>query len=358
MGGLIGLLPRPRIGGRTRTRAAVAALTLTFLWAPTPAEGASIRAAYFYDYMDLHHLDTLASAGFNRAIVRIIGDSLGSGPETPLRDWFRRGSDLGVEVVPDWLVQSQSRLEALHTRRRYVWGPGNREPNIACPLDSAYWRSALLDRAEEMIAALPGAKRLAIDLEIHSGSRKYYDAGPCRCEACLDEYTRGRGAEFGGRGARSDLMSYQELRLTRILTALLRTFAARHPGVEIGVLDLDRDTFVHGSPARALARSNVPTASYSERSYAKGGVTLRDARKRLDTLGLPNAPLVGGLWLKRFPPRQVPAALRSVIDRADGYFVFTTYSLWREPSRLTGPYTLLGSPAEYWRALREVNRTP
>jgi hypothetical protein len=57
-----------------------------------------------------------------------------------------------------------------------------------------------------------------------------------------------------------------------------------------------------------------------------------------------------------YPPRDVISALRSIEERADGYFVFTPFSLWLEPSKLYGPCTLQGAPADYWQALRETNQ--
>ena len=44
-------------------------------------------------------------------------------------------------------------------------------------------------------------------------------------------------------------------------------------------------------------------------------------------------------------------------DRAEGYFIFTTYSL-DHPATLDGAYELRGHPTEYWRVLAEANRKP
>jgi hypothetical protein len=101
----------------------------------------------------------------------------------------------------------------------------------------------------------------------------------------------------------------------------------------------------------------VPTVDYCERSYTSAGASLPGARARLRALGHAATPLVGGLWLKQFPPANLPHALRSVRDRADGYFIFTTYSL-DHPVSLDGAYELRGHPTEYWRVLAEANRKP
>jgi hypothetical protein len=227
-------------------------------------------------------------------------------------------------------------------------------------MDSAYWKSALFERADDLFEAVPGLTGVAADLELYFAGRKHYDAGPCRCAACLAEYTGQADARTspGDAWKLSGLLAYQESRLAAILTSQLRRFAGRHPGAELAVLDLDYDSFVHRALARALARARVPTTNYCERSYRAGGVVLAGARTRLQALGLKNARLVGGLWLKRWAPRDLPYGVRSILERADGYFAFTTYSLWLDPSRLSGPYTLPGSTPDYWRAFQEVNRSP
>ena len=139
-----------------------------------------------------------------------------------------------------------------------------------------------------------------------------------------------------------------------MLTGVLEEFARRFPGVELGVLDLDRNLFPHRALARALARTGVPTADYSECSYATAGDPLDAARTRLDRLGLAKAPLYGGLWLQRFTPEQLRPALESIDRHADGFFIFTTYSLWQQPARLDGPYTLKAPAARYAQALAEA----
>jgi hypothetical protein len=318
-----------------------------------------IRAAYIYDYMDADHLDSLALVDFNRAVVRLVGDSLGYEQAAGLDSLVSRGSKSGVEVVLDFLLESPERLATLPSARRYTWGGGEVESTMGCPSDTLFWKNALFDRAEEILRAVPGVRKLAVDLEGHSGGRKHYDAGPCRCPQCLAEYT---GALLGHYRPRdvwrlSGLTGYQEARLTQLLGSLMREFSRRHPGVEVGVFDLDFDSFVHRALARALAKSGVPTIDYCERTYDSGPGALAGARARLKMLGLGHAPLVGGLWLKRCAPRDLPAIARSIRALADGYFVFTTYSLWREPSRLTGPYTLQGRPAEYWHAIAQANRS-
>lgn len=342
-----------------RSGAALAALAaLVLLPAAPPSAAAPVRAAYFYDYMGVDHLDSLAAAGFDRAVIHWITDSLGTRGALKLNAFLDRGRRVGIVVTPEWALQARARLAALPTARRYTWGAGTVENDVGCPLDSLFWRSALLDRADEILAAAPGVTRLAVDLEIYFGGRHHYDAGPCRCPYCLREYLG--GAMLGGRDPRrlAGLLGWERSRLTRLLAALLSEFATAHPGVELGVFDLDYDSFVHRALARALARAHVPTADYTERTYGTAGGSAPAARAVLDALGLEGAPLIGGLWLKRFAPKDVPAALQSLLDRADGYFVFTTYSLWLDPSKLAGPYTLPGDPASYWAAFRQANRIP
>src|SRR5262249_22048349 len=155
-------------------------------------------------------------------------------------------------LVPEWSLQAPSRLAALPTSRRYTWG-STVEPDVGCPADSLFWRSTLRDRALELLSAFPALRHLALDLEIYTGSRHHYDAGPCQCAACL--------AEFAARpaGAPADLEGFQEQRLTAILEALLRELATLRPGFALDVFDLDFDSFVHRAMVKALVGAGLPT---------------------------------------------------------------------------------------------------
>jgi hypothetical protein len=323
--------------------------------------------------MSPSHLDSLAAAGFNRAIVKFIGDSLGARGAPQLIGWLDRGKSVAVEVVPSWALQSRKRLAALPTARRYTSASGAAESGVGCPLDSAFWRSTFLDRAGELLDAAPGIARLAVDLEIYTGtSHHYHDV--CICDGCLAEFARATHETSPGRdrlpatasearallgdrasGFLAALQAFEEARATALLGSLVSEFARARPGVELGVFDLDLDSFVHRAMGRALARAKVATVDYSERTYATGGAGARDARSALQSLGV-TAPLVAGVWLKKWTPGQLPSAVRSLLDQSDGYFVFTTFSLWAAPSERTGAYALLGTPQQYWTALREANR--
>jgi hypothetical protein len=328
------------------------ALALAILAAHPAVAGT--RAAYFYHYMDPSHLDRLAEARFDTAVIHWISDTLGVRGTRDLQAFVAKGRATGIEVIPQWILQQPSRLAVSPADRRYTWGRGVMEPDTPCPLDSAYWRSALLDRAEEMFAAAPGIRRIAVDLEFWKGGRVHWDGGACRCRHCVAEY---RGKSPAPRDARrlSGLLAWEEAALERRLVPLLRVFAERHPGVEMGFFDLDLDLFAHRAVGRALRRAGVPTADWSERTYGSGRASVPAARARLDALGLKDTPLYGGLWLKRFTPQQLPAAISGVRESADGWWAFTTFSLWLEPAKLTGPYTLPGTQEQYWRALREAN---
>lgn len=337
-----------------------AAIAIVLALALTPSLAASaVRAAYVYDYMPPSHIDSLAACGFDRVLVHALPDSLDAAAAAKLRSLVDRGAADGVDVVPEWLLQQASRLAARPATRRYTWGHGTAEPTVACPLDSAYWRSALLDRLDETLAADPRVRRVAVDLELLNAGRHHYDAGPCQCAACIAEYAHGNARLLSRDPARlSGLMPYEEARVASIFRGLLAEIARRHPGVEVGVLDLDFASFVHRATGRALARSGVPTADYTERTYGTGAASLTDARAQLARLGLNGTPLIGGLWLKRFTPAALTAAVRAMRSEADGYFAFTTYSLWQSPARLSGPYLLQGAPGDYWTALRAANTLP
>ncbi len=317
-----------------------------------------VRAAYFYGAMPASHIDSLARAGFDRALVKFSADSLDSAATSQIRGFAVAAKRTGVTLVPSFNLQSRARLGSLRSSRRYTWGTQLKmEPDVACPLDSAYWRSALLDHAEEFLGTAPDIHGLLLDLELYAGSLHHYDRGPCRCSACLAEYAgTASPADLATRDL-PGLHAWEETRLAQILTPLLAELAGRHPGLELGVFDLDFDSFVHRALARALARSGMATMDYCEKTYAVGTSPVPAVRGRLTALGLGRAPIVGGLWLQKWAPRRLESGVAAMSSRAQGYFIFTSFSLWFNSARLTGPYTIPGSQADYWGALSRANRT-
>ncbi len=334
----------------------VAALLLTFASEPQVSLGAAaagtVRAAYCYGYMSPSHVDSLAAHGFTRAIVHTISDSIDARSVTEFRGFALRSAATGLEFVPEWLFQSDSRLALRPAARRYTWGRGTIEAAVPCPLDSVYWQRAVFDAADSVLAAVPGVARVAVDLELYRDSRHHYDAGPCRCAACLSEYLVATPALAGRDPSRlGGLAGWEESRVAAFLRPMLRQFARRHPGVRLEVFDLDLDSFVHRALGRALARTAVPTTDYTERTYSTGSGSLQAARDRLRSIGLAATPLVGGLWLKRYSPAALVVAMHAIEHAADGVFLFTTYSLVVDASKLTGGYALQGDARDYWNAL-------
>lgn len=329
------------------TRLAVLSL-LCCVSIPHPAVAAPIKAAYFYGYMSQSHMDSLAAAGFNRAVIKNVGDSLGARQLTEYRGWLDRGRRLGIEVAPSWSLQARSRLNSLPTRRRYTWSGSQVEPDVGCPADSTFWRSVLYDRAKEMLRAFPELRHLMVDLEIYTGTRTHYDSGPCYCPWCQDEYSRA----IAGRDPRHipTREAFQEVQVQNILTTLLRRIVVEHPGIEMSFFDLDLPWSVHKAMCRALATTGLKTTNFTERTYTIAASGVPAARSALQAAGL-SAPVIAGLHLKKFSPADLPGITRIVLDVADGCFIFTTYSLWENPAKLSGAYTLPASATAYWKSL-------
>ena len=72
------------------TRAALILPLLAALLPAPAAASAPVRASYFYSYMTPDHLDSLARAGFNRAIIKCIDDSLLSRGRTEYQGFLAR----------------------------------------------------------------------------------------------------------------------------------------------------------------------------------------------------------------------------------------------------------------------------
>ena len=204
---------------------AVGAVSAVVPWraGSTPAGAAApVRAAYFYSYMDTTHLDSLAAHGFSRALVHFIADSVDARSRAELAQLSHRAAALGLELAPEWLYQVRSKVAARPAARRYTWGRGVVESQAPCPLDSAYWYGALIEPAEDFLAA-QATERLVVDLELYGGTRHHFDAGPCRCASCIAEYLAGtRGLEGRDPKRLSGLLGYEETRVAAFLRPMLQ----------------------------------------------------------------------------------------------------------------------------------------
>jgi hypothetical protein len=308
---------------------------------------ATVRAAYFYDYVSYYHLDSLAASGMNRALVKFISDTLGAKGTERLRGWMGKSDRTRVVVVPAFNLQNRVRLQAAGTTRRYTWGGGTVEAEVACPQDSALLASIFLERAREFLAADGRVRGLLVDLEIYHGGIHHYDRGACQCTSCLAEYAVASASPEPP----ASMEAFQQERLAGLLAPMLAGLRLDRPHIEFGFLDLDYDSFVHRAFATAVERSQVRAVDYTERTYSVGASGLEAVKAALRDIA-PGVPVVGGLWLKRHAPSTLPQTLRDVARQSNGFFLFTTYSLWQDPALLTGTYTLQGTAAEYWQALR------
>ena len=122
--------------------------------------------------------------------------------------------------------------------------------------------STFRDRAVEILSAFPSATRLAVDLEIYTGTLHHYDAGPCRCASCLSEF-----AAAGG----TDLESFEEDRLVALLTSWLRELAACAPGSRSASISTSHRSCTAPRSARWSPRVCRPrtTASAATRAAAR-----------------------------------------------------------------------------------------
>ena len=92
-----------------------------------------VRAAYFYNYMDVDHLDSLAARGFDRAVIHWITDSLGARGTAELRAWtydniFPRIREAALEE--DYRAFDYSGARTIDGRRG--WGSTGRRSSARC----------------------------------------------------------------------------------------------------------------------------------------------------------------------------------------------------------------------------------
>jgi len=106
-----------------------------------------------------------------------------------------------------------------------------------------------------------------------------------------------------------------------------------------------------------LAVKEKPVLICSEAEYKEGVTPTLPARlARLKAAGL-SFRYLPGLMIGRHSPRQLGLQAKRCLAAADGYWLFTTYSLWQEePQKLWGPYLIKAPRDQYWQALARANR--
>ena len=131
---------------------------------------------------------------------------------------------------------------------------------------------------------------------------------------------------------------------------------AINPDFQLGIFPYEANWFYDGW-VKGLASDKSAVLICSEAEYNHGLTLSAFAQEaRLKTFGV-DFRYMPGLYFLKHSPKQMAIHARRCLDAFDGYWMFTTYSLWQdEPKKLRGAYIIQAARDQYFEALGKANR--
>ncbi|MFH1614043.1 MAG: discoidin domain-containing protein [Planctomycetota bacterium] len=256
---------------------------------------------------------------------------------------------------------------------RYI-SPG--EKAAPGPLEERYWLGQLLCEAKfaaELSNICPNVKGLLVDVEMYAGdmmwrSNSSFDDQTFRAviDRMRERNLLAKDLNPGvAREKRYEWLAENKLLETyfsierELVTEIARRFRkeidAINPDFQLGMLPYEDNWFCHGW-IKGLASERTAVLVCSESEYSPGFTPSVPATvTQLKKLGV-NFRYMPGLFFLKHSPKQIAIQARRCLDAVDGYWLFTTYSLWQpEPEKLQGAYLIQTDRQQYWDALGSAN---
>jgi len=257
---------------------------------------------------------------------------------------------------------------------RYI-APG--EKPAPGPLEERYWLGQLLCEARfaaELSTSAPSVKAFLIDVEMYAGDMMWrwnssFDDQSFRAVMSrMDEeqlLERDASPEQVSREDRyqwladnrllEDYFATAKRQVADVARRFRREIDAINPDFQLGLLPYEANWFYDGWVS-GLASERAPVLVCSEEEYASGLTSTALARMaRWKKMGA-DVRYVPGLLIGNFSPKQLGIQARRCLEATNGYWLFTTYSLWQpEPEKLWGAYQIKAPKEQYWTALAQAN---
>ena len=252
--------------------------------------------------------------------------------------------------------------------RQAVLADGRVE-RYACPLEERFWQdyllAGMLERARLADDPELQVDGLWIDFELYStvtGQRYYTNA--CYCDYCISEFAKHKGIELPElannerrawlveQGYADEYTQYLQDRVEEYATAVREQVHAVNPNLLLGFYPTPSNWSLVGV-ARAFSTERLPIILWATDTYGGGGPDRvpDDWRQHYADLGI-NARYCAGMLLRVYSAKNLAAYIYHTSAECDGYWLFTTYTLWNPVEEHSGDYYLAaGTPDDYWDAI-------
>ncbi len=300
------------------------------------------------------------------------------------RAYVQRSNELGLDLVVSTAYRKVHReqLEGLtEINHAVVQGPTRYlrvgERGVPSPLEEKYWMGQLLEEARyvaEVANENPNIRAFVFDLEAYAENvmwRHNSSFDDATFFAAIDLVAEREGEAVRTAAQRVDPDDrYDWLREHGLLEAyfaaqseLVTEMAVRfreavrevNPDLALGFVYYEPN-WMHDGWARGLGTPDQPCIVFSELEYHDGiGPSSRGLAQRLDDQGI-QAWYMAGLQPEHFTPARFAAQADKGNRWHNGFWFFTSYSLWQpEPGKLWGPYLIRAASEQYVEALGEVH---
>ncbi|MFW5867907.1 MAG: hypothetical protein ACOCX2_08835 [Armatimonadota bacterium] len=322
-----------------------------------------LRTAYFYARPPAEQkVRHLVDVGMNSMILKATPDKA-----IPYLREARKYENMHTFLALNFNVDAEK--EGL---RQAVLSDGRVE-RYACPLEERFWQdhllAGMLERARLADDPELQVDGLWIDFELYAtvtGQRYYTNA--CYCDYCMSEFAEHRDVELPELANNErrpwlveqeyadEYTQYLQDRVEAYATEVREEVHAVNPDLLLGFYPTPHNWSLVGV-ARAFSTDRLPIILWATDTYGGGGPAKvpDDWRQHYEDLGI-NARYCAGMLLRSYSAKNLAANIYHASAECDGYWLFTTYTLWNPVEEHKGDYYLAaGTPAEYWDAIERAN---